>query len=81
MTKEIDTQYEVKRGEISVSLAKASDVSVTIDIWTDRKMRSYVGVTAHYMLDGGLKSALLTCQRFTGNISVCIRKSFAVVEI
>lgn len=42
-------------------------VHLTTDIWTDRKMRSFCGITGHYLADDiTLKSCLLSCDRFTG---------------
>lgn len=43
-------------------------VSTTVDIWSDRTMRGYLGVTAHGMVNAGngmeLKSFLLACSRY-----------------
>uniref|UniRef100_A0A4W5RXY7 HAT C-terminal dimerisation domain-containing protein n=1 Tax=Hucho hucho TaxID=62062 RepID=A0A4W5RXY7_9TELE len=45
-------------------------VSVTVDIWSDRKMRGFLGVTVHCMEKDGeriqLKSNLFSCDRFKG---------------
>ena len=47
-------------------------VSVTADIWTDRNMHSFLGVTVHFFATNpktnqfGLQSVLLTCQHFLG---------------
>lgn len=49
----------------------ADNVSVTVDIWSDRRMRGFLGVTAHWInieddrLE--LKSQLLACNRFKGS--------------
>lgn len=52
-------------------LEKTDTVSVTVDIWTDRTMHGFLGVTAHFMeLDRSnpsLQSVLLSCERFTGS--------------
>ena len=42
------------------------DISVTIDVWTSRDMRLYVGITAHYVEDYDLQSGLLTYKCFKG---------------
>ena len=53
-------------------LSQHSNISLTTDIWTDRTMHSYLGVTAHIMGTNpktgsyGLLSVLLTCQHFRG---------------
>ncbi|MGH0153237.1 UNVERIFIED_CONTAM: hypothetical protein FKN15_053625 [Acipenser sinensis] len=52
-------------------LEKADSILVTVDIWTDRKMRGSLGITAHIMDISShslsLKSVLLSCDRFTGS--------------
>lgn len=54
-------------------LAKQRSVSITTDIWSDRTMRSFLGVTAHAIISNPtsgsveLKSMLLSCQRFSGS--------------
>lgn len=54
-----------------LSSASIGGVSVTVDIWSDRKMRGFLGVTAHTMLvcEGSVsaKSYLLCCKRFKGS--------------
>jgi len=50
-------------------LSKVNSVNVTLDIWSDRRMRSFIGVTCHYMLveKFALCTALLSCSRFSGS--------------
>ena len=38
-----------------------------MDLWTNRQMRSFTGITGHYILDWQLKSVLLCCKRFKGH--------------
>lgn len=65
---EIDKRYTSSKKELIASFCALSDISVTVDIWTDRKMRAFLGVTAHYLSpnDHQLKSALLCCERMSG---------------
>ncbi len=55
---------------IKSSLADQNFVSVTADIWSDRTLMSYLGVTAHVCNstanENTLKSFLLDCRRFKG---------------
>lgn len=38
-------------------------VSITVDLWTDRKMRSFIGVTAHFLTKSfELKYVVLACR-------------------
>ncbi|KAL3048812.1 hypothetical protein OYC64_008317 [Pagothenia borchgrevinki] len=52
-------------------MSNLNHVSVTVDIWSDRKMRGFLGVTAHYLEQDEerieLKSNLLACDRFKGS--------------
>ncbi|KAL7379703.1 hypothetical protein ABVT39_004336 [Epinephelus coioides] len=55
--------------KIKVLLAGADHVSVTVDIWSDRRMRGFLGVTGHVLATSEgvqLKSYLLACNRFKG---------------
>ena len=53
-------------------LKEAACVSVTADIWTDRNLHSFLGVTVHFLGNNpktnqyGLQSVMLTCQHFIG---------------
>lgn len=59
-----------KREWIKTRLAGAQSVSVTTDIWSDRKMRSFLGIAAHAVIEKkdelDLQSHLLTCVRVHG---------------
>lgn len=59
------------RQQITQRLLDVRSVNVTLDIWSDRRMRSYLGITAHYVLSSsetsGLSSSLLVCRRFSGS--------------
>lgn len=65
---ELASEMDIK---IKNKLEKAKTVSVTVDIWTDRCMRGFLGVTAHFIdMDASnptLQSLLLKCERFTGS--------------
>uniref|UniRef100_A0A674AI05 HAT C-terminal dimerisation domain-containing protein n=1 Tax=Salmo trutta TaxID=8032 RepID=A0A674AI05_SALTR len=55
---------------VQPSVSNTDRVSITVDIWSDRKMRGFLGVTVHCMEKDGeriqLKSNLLACDRFKG---------------
>ena len=65
--------YASVKKQVEMLLAKQSFFSVTVDIWTDRIMRSYLGITAHTVnitpitKKMKLQSVLLKFQRFTGS--------------
>lgn len=51
-------------------LQSLESVSLTVDIWSDRRLRSYLGITVHFIeCDMQLSSALLCCERFHGEYS------------
>ncbi|KAK0143482.1 putative AC transposase [Merluccius polli] len=58
---------------IKSSLVDQKSISLTADIWSDRTMRSYLGVTAHVLNSSSsgytLKAYLLECWRFKGRHS------------
>lgn len=49
-------------------LSSAASCSITVDIWSDRKLRSFLGVTVHYITESSsdLKTNLLCCLRIKG---------------
>ena len=47
-------------------LSDCTKLSMTIDIWTNRQLRSYIGTTAHFIREWKLQNAMLVCKRFTG---------------
>ena len=51
---------------IMALLQKASHVSVTLDMWSNRQMKSFIGFTGHFVDDGTLRSVMLACKRFHG---------------
>ena len=58
--------FEELYSKIVVWLQRAPRVCLTLDIWTNRQMRSYLGMTAHFIIDFSLKSVMLACRRFQG---------------
>ena len=52
--------------EIIRELKLASNVCLTIDLWSNRQMRAFLGITGHYILDWKLNSVMLACSRFKG---------------
>lgn len=71
LTSKLDGVMLEKQTKLKDCLANAENLSVTVDIWSDRKMRGFLGITAHWLgnREGGLvlKSALLACNRFSGS--------------
>lgn len=57
----LDAQYSEVQKKLKEELESAKYVSITTDGWTSRATTSYQAVTAHYLLNWELKSALLGC--------------------
>jgi len=55
------------QSSIKLLLLQTSSVCLTVDLWSSRDMRSYFGVTAHFISDYELKGVMLACTRFVGS--------------
>jgi len=58
---------QAQQAKLTTLLQQSSDVSLTTDIWTDRRMHSFLGVTAHVFVNGHPESHLLAFRSFTGS--------------
>lgn len=57
--------HETMKTELREKLATAKYIALTIDIWTDRRVHSFLGVTAH---------TFCSCQSFTGLLAFKVMK-------
>ena len=48
-------------------LQEAECVSLTLDFWSNRQMRGFLGITCHVVKDWTLLSLMIECQRFRGH--------------
>ena len=71
LTSKTENLTEEKRSKLKTQLSNTDHVSVTVDIWSDQKMRGFLGVTVHWTEKEAeriqLKSSLLACERFKGS--------------
>ncbi|KAI7808688.1 hypothetical protein IRJ41_011592 [Triplophysa rosa] len=71
LTSKTENLAEERRSKLKTQLSKIDHVSVTVDIWSDRKMRGFLGVTVHWIEKEAeriqLKTNLLACNRFKGS--------------
>ena len=70
VVKKLESSVTAIRTKIKEELAEAEHVSLTVDIWSDRRMRGFLGVTGHYLTTNKglcLNSCLLACSRFQGS--------------
>uniref|UniRef100_A0A8C8GQ27 HAT C-terminal dimerisation domain-containing protein n=1 Tax=Oncorhynchus tshawytscha TaxID=74940 RepID=A0A8C8GQ27_ONCTS len=70
LTSKVENLATERRSKLKTQLSNTDHVSVTVDIWSDRKMRGFLGVTVHCMEKDGerlqLKSNLLACDGVKG---------------
>ena len=62
----IKDRYQEVMDHVLALLDSATQISVTLDLWSNRQMRSYIGITAHFVSCWTLHSAMLSCNRFIG---------------
>lgn len=69
VTSRVTQQADQVKLDVIANLGKAKTVNLTLDIWSDRRMRAYLGITGHYIRSAHpeLCSSLLSCQRFCGS--------------
>ena len=53
--------------KLKLRLHDAVSVNLTIDLWSNRQMRGFLGITAHFITQWTLNSVMLACSRFRGN--------------
>jgi len=58
---------EDKQCKLQQLLASASDLAMTTDIWTDRRLHAFLGVTVHVFDDGKPRAHLLSFKSFQGS--------------
>ena len=66
-TKLMPQRREEIHESLMMSLKKTEMICVTVDLWSSRQMRNFFWMTAHYVADWSLKSAMLACSRFHGS--------------
>ncbi|XP_074030331.1 E3 SUMO-protein ligase ZBED1-like [Leptinotarsa decemlineata] len=57
----LDAHYSDVQKKLKAELESAKYISITTDGWTSRATTSYQAVTAHYLINWEMKSALLGC--------------------
>ena len=55
-------KYDKLKSSVLDKLKKTDTINLTIDLWSNRQMRSYLGITGHYISDDwNLESVMLAC--------------------
>ena len=68
MKADINSQFTSIEAKVKAALSVVEFCSVTIDMWSDRNIESYMGLTTHFVHNGELQSALLCVLHFEGSI-------------
>jgi hypothetical protein len=55
-----------KQNKVKTCLQQAPSVCLTLDLWSNRQMIDFLGMTAHFIQNWTLHSVMLACKRFTG---------------
>ena len=61
----IPSLYGEKMTEVKEKLQAADNITLTTDIWTSRAKQGYLGVTAHFFLDGEMMTFVLATEHFS----------------
>lgn len=64
----ISERFQQQVAVLKSKLSEAQFVSITLDLWSDRRMRSFMGMTVHFMTPASMEfeSYLLDFSYFTG---------------
>ena len=65
-TRVLSNTAATTRERVLVKLAQAQSVCLTIDLWSNRQMRGFIGITGHCIINWTMESVMLTRKRFTG---------------
>jgi len=62
----VNKKFQLKRALLHSKLQEAQYVTLTLDMWSDRRMRSFMGITVHFLsTDMKLQSFLLDFKHFS----------------
>ena len=59
-------KHEEIQTKVHKLLHETECVSLTLDLWSNRQMRGFLGITCHFIQDWSMKSLMLECKRFYG---------------
>ena len=65
-TKFLEEKSSSIQNDVRRSLQNAPSVCLTIDLWSNRQMKGFMGITGHFILDWTMQSVMIACKRFKG---------------
>lgn len=77
----VDKEVGLRQESLKTRLASISSLAITMDIWSDAKMRGYLGVTAHYVHEHEISSTCLAVSRFHGMYAALSKDVFLNVLV
>ena len=66
-TKIISDKFQSVHNDVRSRLQHTDSVCIAFDLWTNRQMRSNMGITCYFIENYSLKPALLAYKRFLGH--------------
>ena len=67
-TKLLTEKQQIIENRMKELLEKVDSVSIKVDLWSNRLMKGFLGITCHFIFDWSLRSLILGCKRFRENI-------------
>ena len=85
-TKLLSQKTASTHAAVQDQLKQATGICLTLDLWSSRQMRSFLGITCHYIFNWRLQNVMLACKRFKGrhtsdNICRTFQETVAAFDI
>lgn len=65
-SKLIHEKAKVVRENVQQKLKRVDNVRLIVDLWSNRMMKSFFGITVHFILNWVTHSVMIFCKRFKG---------------
>ena len=56
-------EHRLTMSKVQEFVDSADHIYLTLDIWSNRQMRGFIGITGHFSIDFNLKTVLFCCKR------------------
>ena len=66
-TKHLETIYLKVESNLREKLNSVEHICLTLDLWSNRQMRGFLGMTGHFILNWKLESVIISCKRVRGD--------------
>lgn len=65
-TKHLDKVYTETEHKLKDKLTSVENICLTVDLWSNRQMRGFIGITGHFILNWQIESVMIVCKRVKG---------------